>query len=326
MKAFIHTKYRAIDALKLTEINKPTPKKNEVLIKVYATSVNRTDCAMLNASPFTWRFFMGVFKPKNCVLGTEFAGEIEAVGSEVGSFKVGNKVFGLHDQGLRAHAEYIVLAINKAFTTIPADTSFAQAAVSTESAHYALNFINKVNISEGEKIMINGATGGIGSSVLQFVKNMGAIVTAVCNTKNLDLMKSMGADKIIDYTKDDFTKDSEKYDYIFDTVGKSSFSKCKPLLNPGGVYISSELGPWMQNVFYALFTPLSSKLPWKKGEKVVFPIPSDIKGSLVIIKSLMEQGKFKAVIDREYLFEQIPEAFKYVDQGLKTGNVPIIIT
>jgi NADPH:quinone reductase-like Zn-dependent oxidoreductase len=326
MKAFIHTKYGVIEALKLVEIDKPKPRNNEVLIKVEATSVNRTDCAMLNAYPFVWRFYMGLFKPKDCKLGTEFSGKVVDIGKEVELFKVGDKVYGLHDQGLGSHAEYISLPEEMAITNIPENTSYKQAAVSSEGAHYAYNVVNKVNITKGQKILINGASGGIGSAALQLVKNLNAEVTAVCDTKNIDLMKSLGADKTIDYTKEDFTKDNEKYDYVFDTVGKSTFSKCKALLNPGGIYVSSELGPWMQNVFFALFTPITCKLPWKKGKKVIFPIPVDMKGSLAYIKNLMEQGKYKAVIDKEYPFEKIPEAFKYVNQGLKTGNVVITIT
>lgn len=326
MKAVLHTKYKDIRSLKITDIEKPTPKPNEVLVKVYASTVNRTDCAMLNAFPFVWRFYMGLIQPKNTILGSEFAGKIEAIGSNVKSFKIGDKVFGLHDQGLRAHAEYLCLPEKNAITTIPEGIGYAQAAASSEGAHYAINFLNKVKLKQGDKVLINGACGGIGSALLQLAKNIDADITAVCDTKTIDLMKSLGANKVIDYTQSDFTVTNEQYDYIFDSVGKSTFGKCKAILKPNGIYISSELGPGMQNVFYALITPLTSKFPWNKGKKVKFPVPSNISGSLQTVKQLISEGKFNAVIDRSYSIDEVKDAFAYVNQGLKTGNVVLTIT
>ena len=200
---------------------------------------------------------------------------------------------------------------------MPENCSYAQAAASAEAAHYAYNFINKVNLKPGQKVLVNGATGGIGSAAVQMLTQMGIQVTAVVNTKNLELVKSLGANQVIDYTKEDFTKDTEKYDFIFDAVGKSTFGKCKHLLKPNGIYISSELGPGAQNPFLALFTPMMG------GKKVIFPLPSDIKGSLVYIKNLIELGKFKPVIEKEYPLEEIAEAYRYVASGQKTGNVVI---
>ena len=326
MKAIVYTTYGPPSVLKIKNVEKPIPKANEVLVKVCATTVNRTDCAMLRAKPFIMRFFTGLFTPKNPILGTEFSGEIEAMGKDVMSFKVGDKVFGFDDSGIGSYAQYLTLSVDKALTTIPEKTTYEQAAASTEGAHYAYNIINKIHLKSGQKVLVNGATGAIGSAAVQLLKYFGAYVIAVCNTKNIELVKSLGADKVIDYTKEDFTKEDQKYDFIFDTVGKSSFTKCKPVLQPGGVYISSELGWMAQNIFFALITPIFANLPGRRvGKRVIFPIPSDTKGSLLFIKNLVEQGKFNTVIDRKYPLEQISEAFSYVETGQKTGNVVITV-
>jgi len=323
MKAVVCTKYGPPDVLQLKEVEKPVPKDNEVLIKVYATTVNRTDCATIRAKPFFARLFTGIFKPKKQIPGTEFAGKIEAVGKNVTSLKAGDKVFGFDDQGLGAHAQYITIAEDKELTIIPRNITYEQAAASTEGAHYAYNFINKVNIKSGQKVLVNGATGAIGSAAVQLLKYFNVNVTAVCNTKNIELVKSLGANKVIDYTKEDFTKDEEKYHFVFDTVGKSSFAKCKPLLQSGGIYISSDLGYLAQNVFLPLITPIIKPLIGNK--KTVFPFPTDIKRTVLLIKKLIEEGKFKAVIDRKYPLEQIVDAYKYVETGQKTGNVVITL-
>jgi len=323
MKAIVYQKYGSPDVLELKEVEKPTPKDDEVLIKIHATTVNRTDCATLRAKPFFARFFTGIFKPNKPIPGTEFAGKIEAVGKNVSSYKVGDKVFGFNDQGSGSHAEYMTILEDKALTTIPKDITYEQAAASTEGAHYAYNFINKVNLKSGQKILVNGATGAIGSAAVQFLKYFGADVTAVCNTKNMELVKSLGANKVIDYTKEDFTKDDQKYNFVFDTVGKSSFFKCKQLLQPGGVYISSDLGYMSQNVFLPLITPIIKPIIGNK--KTIFPLPTDCKGSILLIKKLIEKGKFKTVIDRKYPLEQIVEAYRYVEKGQKIGNVVITV-
>jgi len=319
MKAIVHKRYGPPDFLQLKEVEKPTPKDNEVLVRVNATTVNRTDCAMLRAKPFIMRFFTGLFKPKIPILGTEFAGNIEAVGKDVISFRVGDKVFGFDDGGLSSHAQYITLSENKALTTIPNNVTYEQAAASFEGAHYAYNMIKKVNLKREQKVLVNGATGAIGSATVQLLKYFGVNVTAVCNAKNFELVKSLGATKVVDYTEEDFTKSNEKYHYVLDTVGKSTFSKCKPLLLSGGVYISSELGSMAQNLFFAIITPMMG------SKKVIFPIPTDTRGSILFIKKLIEQGKFNSVIDREYPLEQITDAFRYVEKGFKTGNVVITV-
>ena len=319
MKAIICTKYGPPDVLQLKEVEKPAPKDDEVLIKVYASTVNRTDTAFLRAKPFFSRLITGIFKPNKTIPGTEFAGIIEAAGKNVLSYKVGDKVFGFDDTGSGSHAQYMTISETKALAIIPKNVSYEQAAASTEGAHYAYNFIKKVNLKSGQKVLVNGATGAIGSAAVQLLKYFAINVTAVCSTKNIELVKSLGADKVIDYTKEDFTKDDQKYDYIFDAVGKSSFAKCKPLLQPGGVYMSSELGYMAQNIFFALVTPIIG------NKKVIFPVPTDLKGSILFIKKLIENGKFKTVIDRKYPLEKIVEAFRYVEEGQKTGNVVITV-
>jgi len=323
MKAIVYTKYGPPDVLQLKEVEKPAPKDNEVLIKIHATTVNRTDCATIRAIPFFARFITGLFKPKKQIPGTEFAGTIEAVGKNVSSFKVGEKVFGFDGSGLGSHAEYMTIGEDKALTTMPKSITYEQAAASSEGAHYAYNFIKKVSLKSGQKVLVNGATGAIGSAAVQFLEYFGVNVTAVCNTKNIELVKSLGADKVFDYTKEDFTKDEEKYNFVFDAVGKSSFFKCKPLLQSGGIYISSDLGYMAQNVFLPLITPIIK--PMIGNKKTVSPIPTDIRGSILLIKKLIEQGKFKAVIDRKYPLEQIVEAYRYVEKGQKTGNVVITV-
>ena len=323
MKAIVYEKYGPPDVLQLKEVAKPVPKDNEVLIRIYATTVNRTDCATIRAKPFFARLLTGIFKPKKQIPGTEFAGKIEEVGKNVKSFKVGDKVFGFEEQGSGPHAQYMTISEDKALTTIPKNITYEQAAASTEGAHYAYNFIKKVNLKSGQKVLVNGATGAIGSAAVQLLKYFDVNVTAVCNTKNIELVKSLGADKVIDYTKEDFTKDEEKYNCVFDAVGKSSFAKCKPLLQSSGIYISSDLGYMAQNVFLPLITPIIK--PMIGNKKTVSPFPTDTRRSVLLIKKLIEQSKFKAVIDRKYPLEQIVEAYRYVETGQKTGNVVITL-
>ena len=319
MQAVIYKNYGPPSVLSIKDVVRPAPKDKELLIRVIATSVNRTDCAMLRAKPFIMRFFTGLFKPTKPILGTAFAGKVEAVGKDVDAFKIGEGVFGFDDTGVSSYAEYMTFPMEKALATIPDGITFAQAAASSEGAHYAYNFINKVTIKKGDAILVYGATGAIGAAMVPLLKHLGAEVTAVCNTKNMDLVKSMGADEVIDYTKGDFTKGARKYPFVFDAVGKSSFGICKPLLQPGGVYISSELGWMAQNIFFALFTPIFG------GKKVIFPIPTNIKRSIELVRQLMSEGKFNPVIDREYPLERIAEAFDYVELGQKTGNVVITV-
>jgi len=318
MKAVVYTKYGPPDVLQIKEIDKPVPSDDEVLIKVYATTVNRTDYATIRAKPFFARVFTGLFKPNKQTPGTEFAGIIEEIGGGIQSLKVGDKVFGFNDQGSQSQAQYMTIPEGNAII-MPGNITYEQAAASTEGGHYAYNFIKRVGLKGGEKVIVNGATGAIGSAAVQLLKHFDANVTATCNTKNIELIKSLGVDRVIDYTKEDFTKEDQKYDFVFDAVGKSSFFKCKRLLQSKGVYISSDLGYMSQNIFLPLITPMF------RDRKTVSPIPTDIKGSLVLIKKLIDQGEFKAVIDRTYPLDEIVEAYKYVGTGQKTGNVVIAV-
>jgi NADPH:quinone reductase-like Zn-dependent oxidoreductase len=317
MKASIRRTYGLPNQIRIENIEKPIPKDNEVLIKVYAVTVNRTDCAILTAKPFIMRFVFGLFRPRKIILGTDFAGKVVAIGKNVKSFCVNDRVFGFNDMGSKSQSEYLTQTEDNLFF-IPNNIDYKQAAASLEGAHYAYTFIHKVNIQSGQKILINGATGGIGSALIQFLKQYDVSITATCNTKNIKLIESLGADKIYDYTKENFTDDKEKYDYIFDTVGKSTFGKCKPLLKEGGIYISSELGPYSQNLCYAITTLFLNK-------KVIFPAPYSTQKTIPYIIELLKQEKFKPIIDREYSLEDINLAYEYVLCGEKIGNVIVKI-
>lgn len=312
MKAIVNTQYGSADVLQLQDIPKPHPNDYEVLIKIKATTVNRTDSGIRQAEYFIARFFTGFLKPKMHVLGTEFAGEIEAIGKSVTQFKVGDAVFGLSTETFGTHAEYLCLPENGSIAHKPTNLSFEEAAAICEGPYLALNYLQKVNIQKGHKILVNGASGSIGSSGVQLAKYFGADVTAVTNTKNLELAKTLGASRVIDYTKEDFTKINDKFDFVFDAVGKSSLFKCKNIMKPNAVYFSTELGFMYQNVFLPMFT-----------NKIIFPIPKDSKEQVLLFKKMAEEGQLKAVIDRSYPFEQIPEAHRYVELGQKTGSVVI---
>lgn len=318
MKAAVRSKYGSPEVLSIKEFEIPTPKDNEVLIKVYATTVNRTDCGILWARPFLMRFFTGLLKPKLAITGTDFAGQIEAVGSTVTSFKTGEKVMGFCGiQGCGSHAQYLTLPESKAIKAtviIPDNLTYEEAAACLEGAFYAASGLNILKPKAGQKALVNGATGAIGSSYVQFLKYYGVYITAVCSGENIELVKSLGADKLIDFRTEDFTKDNEQYDFVFDAVGKSSFAKCKPLLKKNGIYTSSD---GFINVFLALTTRIVG------GKRVVFFPPKNITDGLSFIKELVEKGDFKPVIDRKYLIDKIAEAYTYVASGQKIGNVII---
>ncbi len=320
MKAAVYKKYGAPDVVRIEEVDKPSPRSGEVLVKVFATTVNRTDCGFRSAEYFISRFFSGLFKPKFEILGNEFAGIVEAVGKDVALFNVGDSVFGYNDTKFGAHAEYMTIAEKDAITTIPPDVTFEQAAPITEGAHYALCDIRAARVKNGDNVLIYGASGAIGSAAVQLVKYFGTKVTAVCNTKNVEILKSLGADQVIDYMTQDFTSIDQKFDFIFDAVGKSSFGQCKPLLKKHGIYISTELGKNSENIFLALLTPLVN------GKKVLFPLPAIKKEDVIFLKELVESGKFRPLVDRTYHFEQIVDAYKYVETRQKSGNVVIILT
>ena len=290
-----------------------------MLVKVHATTVNRTDCAYRAARPAFMRLFTGVLRPRATVLGNEFAGVVEAVGGSVTSFSVGDRVFGYNEGPFGAHAEYLSIRANGSLATMPANLTFHEAAPSTEGSHYALAQIRAAKIRSGQDVLVNGASGAIGSAAVQLVKSLGATVTAVCGTATVELVRSLGADRVIDYTAEDFTRDDRRYDVVLDAVGKSSFGQCRRLLKPGGIYISTELGPRAQNPFLALIAPLHG------GRKVLFPIPKHNRAMVEYLKELIESGQFKPVIGRTYPLDRIVEAYRHVETGQKTGSVVITV-
>ena len=320
MKAAVYNHYgNPTETMQVKEVAKPEPKQQEILVKVFAATVNRTDEGIVTARYAVSRLYSGLFRPKKPISGTDFAGRVEAIGSSVMAFRVGEKVFGFNDEGLSSHAEYLAIRQNEPIATIPETVSYKEAAASLEGFHYAFSFIKKLNIKSGQKVLVNGATGAIGSAAVQLLSYYGARITAVSNSKNIELMKSLGATRVIDYTTADFTELNETYDFIVDAVGKSSFAKCRHLLMPNGTYVSSELGPYASNIFLSLTTFFG------KGKRVIFPIPTNIKESLHLVKRLIEEGKFQPVIDRVYPLKDITEAYAYVQTGQKTGNVVIEI-
>lgn len=315
MKAVHWSQYGAPNKLKIVDRAIPIPGKKQLLVKVMASTVNRTDCAMLYARPLIMRLISGLTKPSNPTLGTDFAGIVEEVGEDVRNFKIGDKVFGFNDMGLQSHAEYLCINETEAVLGMATNQTFEQAAASIEGLHYAENIINKVKLSAGEKALVIGGTGAIGSACIQLLKTHQVQVDAVCKGIHADEVKELGANKIYDYTSEDVTTSGQQYHYVFDCVGKSSFGACKPILLDKGTYISSELGPGNEN----LYLPLKSKI--MGGKRVKFPFPSNRPYSLNLAKQLSEKGEFTPMIDRTFKLDEIVEAFIYVESGDKKGNV-----
>jgi NADPH:quinone reductase-like Zn-dependent oxidoreductase len=330
MKAIVYTEYGSPDVLQLKEIAKPAPKDNEILIKIHATPVNFGDMMARNFKDVTPSKFnmplllwlpsaivMGLRKPKINILGSEFAGVIEAIGKDVKLFKPGDPVFGYRGPSFGAYAEYLCMAENGMVALKPANMTYAEAATVPYGALTALSLLRKVNIQRGQKVLINGASGGIGSAAVQLAKYFGAEVTGVCSTPRLEFVKSLGADKVIDYTKEDFTQNGETYDLIFDILGKCSFARCKSSLKPNGrlLYASFKMKQLLQMLW-------TSRVG---SQKVICTLSSEKAEDLVFIKELVEAGKFKAIIDKRYPMEKTAEAHRYVENGHKKGNVVITV-
>jgi NADPH:quinone reductase-like Zn-dependent oxidoreductase len=322
MKAIVHTKYGPPDELQLVEVENPVPRENEVLIKIHATTVTTTDC---NARNFTFvpksflffaRMMFGFKKPRIEILGIDLAGEIEAIGEKVKLFKVGDHVFGSPGTKFGGHAEYCCVPENGALTLKPAEMSWEEAASLTLAGCTALYFIRDLaKIQAGQKILIHGASGAIGTFAVQLAKYYGAEVTGVCSAPNVEMVKSIGADKLIDYTKEDFTKSHERYDFVFSVVGKTTFSQCKGILKPKGVYIEN----WMETKDFlkVLWTSIAG------GKRIKGGVSVETAEKLDFLKELIVSGKLVPVIDRTYPLERTAEAFQYVEQGHKKGNVII---
>ena len=324
MKAIVYTEYGPPDVLQLKEVEKPTPKDNEVLIKVHATTVTTADSNARNfvfvpsGFGFLSRLLFGLRKPRKKIIGAVLAGEIEAVGKEVKVFKEGDQVFGTAGSGLGAYAEYICLPEEGVLAIKPANMTYEEAAAVFFGASAALFFLrDKGNVQSGQKVLINGASGSVGTAAVQLAKYYGAEVTGVCSTTNLELVKSLGADKAIDYTKEDFTKNGEVYDFILDTVGNVSFSRLKSSLKQQGIYLAVAGG--LSEMVQMLWTTVV-------GSKKVLAGPAPERAEdLVFLRELIEAGQLIAVIDRRYPMEQIAEAHRYVDKGHKKGNVVITV-
>jgi NADPH:quinone reductase-like Zn-dependent oxidoreductase len=315
----VNTRYGPPEVVRLEEVAKPEPAPGELLIKVHATTVNRTDCGVRQSDPFIVRLFTGLTKPRHTILGNEFAGEVEAVGQEVTSFTEGDPVFGLAADESGAHAEYITLPESGPVAPKPDAITYEQAAASCDGAMLALRALRKAGVERGQKILINGASGAIGSAAVQLAKNFGAEITAVCGTENVELVRSLGADRVIDYKREDFTKDGRRYDIVFDAVGKSSFRRCRRLLEPRGVFLFTDLGFLWHAPVLVLLTRFVGR------RRVLIPIARPNQQDVRFLKDLIEEGAFAPVIDRAYPLEEIVDAYRYVETGQKVGNVVITV-
>jgi NADPH:quinone reductase-like Zn-dependent oxidoreductase len=317
MRAVVHDRYGGPDVLRLEEVERPIPNDDEVLVKIHATTVSRSDCGFREADPFILRFFTGLRRPNRRILGSELAGEVEAVGKDVTRFKVGDHVFGL--KGFGAHAEYVCVRENGRLAHKPAGMPFEEAAAVCDGALMALTSLRRGGIRPGQSILIYGASGSIGTAAVQLAKHFDADVTAVCNTKNLELAKSLGADHVIDYTREDFTRSGERYDVIFDAVGKHSFMRSRGSLKPGGIFLETDLGFMWHVPALILLTR------WIGTKRVTIATPQYKARDVLFLKELIEAGKYRAVIDRSYPLDEVVEATRYVETGQKTGNVVLIV-
>jgi NADPH:quinone reductase-like Zn-dependent oxidoreductase len=317
MRAVVHDRYGPPEVLRLEEVERPVPKDDEVLVKVHATTVNRSDCGWRSAKPFITRYFTGLRRPKRRILGSELAGEVETVGKAVTEFEVGDRVFGVNYFG--AHAEFVCLPEDRPLAQMPTGMSFEEAATVCDGAILALTCLSKADLREGRSILIYGASGSIGTAAVQLAKYFEADVTAVCNTKNLELMRSLGADRVIDYTQEDFTENGTTYDVVFDAVGKHSFRRCRRSVKPGGIYIETDLG-------FLWHVPILAFATRRIGNKrVTLPTPNYTKKDVLFLRELIEAGRYRAVIDRSYPLEHVVEATRYVETGQKTGNVVLTV-
>jgi NADPH:quinone reductase-like Zn-dependent oxidoreductase len=317
MKAAVVTRYGPPDVVEIRDAPKPVPEPGEVLIRIHATTVNRTDYGELRPGPL--RLFYGLRRPKRMIFGMDFAGKVESVGAATTSFEPGDRVFGMClSRRNGAHAEYVCVPETGAIAVMPPDLRFDEAVV-CEGAFYANTGLRKFKVGAGHKILIYGASGAIGTAALQLAKSYGAEVTAVVATRHLALAKSLGADRAVDYTAEDFTRIGERFDFVFDAVGKASFFRCRKLLKPGGTFMATDVGPWLQNLPLALWSAI------RRNNRVVIPVPARGSGHAFVafLKERMQTGQFRAVVDRKYPLDAIADAYRYVATKQKTGIVVI---
>jgi NADPH:quinone reductase-like Zn-dependent oxidoreductase len=316
VKAVVHDRYGPPSELRIEEVERPVPKHDEVLVKIHATTVNRTDCHVRAANPFLWRLFgTGLLRPKQRMSGSDLAGAVVAAGVGVTEFAVGDHVFGTTGYRFGAHAEFMCVKESARIAHMPSGMSFEEAAAVPDGALPALTGLRGVDAREGRKILVYGASGALGTASVQLAKYFGAHVTAVCNTKNVELVRSLGADEVIDYLNEDFTKNGQTYDVVLDAVGKHSFRRSRRSLKPGGVYVATDLGFMWHVPVLALFSKRFG------DRKLLFSVGRTTKDDLLFLKELIEAGKYRAVIDRRYPLEDVVEAARYVETGQKTGNV-----
>lgn len=321
MKAIISTSYGSPEILQLQEVERPVPKENEVLIKIHAASVTKAETMMRTGKPYIGRLFTGLSKPKNSISGTSFAGEVIETGETVKLFKAGDRVFGENITNFGTHAEYVCVQEDGIISVLPNNMTYQEAAPICDGALTSMNFLKNIaKIKSGQKVLINGASGSLGTAAVQIAKYYGAEVTGVCSTSNLAMVKSLGADHVIDYTEKDFTSNSNTYDIIYDTVGVRSFAECKNALTTNGIYTSPVLK--MQLLCDMMHTSMFGKKKAKFSATGILPVP-ELKKLLQQVIEIIETRKLKSVIDREYALEQVADAHTYIDQGHKKGNVVI---
>jgi NADPH:quinone reductase-like Zn-dependent oxidoreductase len=318
MRAAVTARYGPPDVVEIRQVPTPEPGAGDVLIRVHAATVSRTDCGMRRPHPWFVRLVAGLLRPKLTILGMDFAGEVEAVGAGVTRFKPGDRVFGLSPGVYGAHAEVLCLPESAAMAAMPAGMRFGEAVV-CEGAWYADTNLQALRLAPGHSILIYGASGAIGTAAVQLAKSYGAKVTAVVATRHLDLVRSLGADRAVDYTTQDFTQIGETFDCVFDAVGKTTYFRCRRLLKPEGVFAATDLGPWCQNPLLTIWSAIT------RSRRVLFPLPqsSTAKAFVEFLKARMAAGEFCAVIDREYPLEAIADAYRYVETAQKTGIVVI---
>lgn len=317
MRAVVCSGYGAPDRLEIRELDQPHPEEGEVLVRVQAATVNRTDSSLLRGKPRLARLATGLTRPRQPVMGTEFAGRIEGLGAGVTDFSVGDAVFGFH---IGTQAEFLTMSTSGPVAKIPDGMSAAEAAPTTEGAHYALSALETVDVGVGGHVLVYGASGAIGSAAIQLLKHRGVAVTAVCDARGIDLMASLGADNVVDYTAEDFTRTDERFDVVFDAVGKTRFVRCQPLLKPGGAYLTTDLGPRAENL------PLILLTRWIGDHRVRLPFPTDARAHVQFVQELLSSGHLRPVVDRTYPLDEIVDAYRYVESERKLGNVVVAVT